>query len=167
MPLEVVACGLRRGPDLEFEYRLEGALGALSWPESVGPLRRDQLWQHTCFEAFLAAPGRPAYCEFNFSPGGAWAAYRFADYRGDRMPLELAQPPRIRVERGVAGARLVASVAAPAVLESLGSPRELELGLSAVIESAEGGVRSYWALRHAPGPPDFHDRRGFTAALAS
>jgi len=128
-------------------------------------VRRDRLWQHTCFEAFLAAPGQPAYCEFNFSPGGAWAAYRFADYRGDPMPLELAQPPRIRVERGAAVARLVASVAAAVVLESLGSPHELELGLSAVIESAEG-ARSYWALRHAPGPPDFHDRRAFTAALS-
>ncbi len=166
LPLELLACGQRRGPELEFEYRLDGALAAVRWPASVGPVRRDQLWQHTCFEAFLAAPGRPAYCEFNFSPGGAWAAYRFAVYRGEPAPLELGSPPRIHVTRRDASARLVASVAAGAVLELLGGSREFELGLSAVIESA-AGARSYWALQHAPGRPDFHDRRAFTAALAS
>ena len=31
----------------------------------------------------------------------------------------------------------------------------LQLGLSAVIEASDGS-HSYWALRHAAGPPDFH-----------
>lgn len=36
----------------------------------------------------------------------------------------------------------------------------LLLGLSAVIEENDGAV-SYWALKHPPGPPDFHDANTF------
>ena len=35
------------------------------------------LWQTTCFEAFLRAPGGEAYREWNFAPSGDWAAYDF------------------------------------------------------------------------------------------
>ena len=38
------------------------------------------------------------------------------------------------------------------------------VGLCAVIEE-EGGVKSYWALRHGDGEPDFHDPACFTANL--
>ncbi len=40
----------------------------------------------------------------------------------------------------------------------------LELALSAVIEQRDGGL-SYWALRHAPGQPDFHHPDGFALTL--
>jgi len=40
----------------------------------------------------------------------------------------------------------------------------LRLGLAAVVEDTRG-VLSYWALRHADGPPDFHDPAGFTLRL--
>jgi hypothetical protein len=39
------------------------------------------------------------------------------------------------------------------------------MGLSAVIEERDG-MLSYWALRHAPGKPDFHRRDGFALELA-
>ena len=39
-----------------------------------------------------------------------------------------------------------------------------QLGLTAVIEE-EGGHRSYWALAHAPGKPDFHAPTCFAATL--
>ena len=40
----------------------------------------------------------------------------------------------------------------------------IEVGLSAVIEE-QGGVLSYWALRHPPGKPDFHHRDSFAMEL--
>lgn len=52
---------------------------------------------------------------------------------------------------------MIVSVQIPAT-----SPR---LGLSAVIEE-KGGALSYWALRHAPGRPDFHHPRAFVRRLA-
>jgi hypothetical protein len=44
------------------------------------------------------------------------------------------------------------------------SAAEARLALSAVIEE-RGGQRSYWALRHPPGPPDFHHPDGFALLL--
>src|SRR3979490_1310679 len=46
------------------------------------------LWQHTCFEAFLAAPGVAGYYEFNFTPTLDWAAYQFTDYRDGMTPAD-------------------------------------------------------------------------------
>ena len=40
----------------------------------------------------------------------------------------------------------------------------LRLGLSAVVEDADGGL-SYWALRHPPGKPDFHHTDAFALQL--
>lgn len=38
------------------------------------------------------------------------------------------------------------------------------MGLSAIIEE-ESGLKSYWALAHASGPPDFHNSACFVATL--
>ena len=39
-----------------------------------------------------------------------------------------------------------------------------QLALTAVIEETNG-VKSYWALKHAPGKPDFHAADGFVVEL--
>ena len=54
-------------------------------PPGVPRIATD-LWRHTCFEAFIAVEGLPAYHEFNFAPSGEWAIYAFAGYR-DGGPL--------------------------------------------------------------------------------
>ena len=41
---------------------------------------------------------------------------------------------------------------------------DLAIGLAAVIEETSGTL-SYWALRHAPGKPDFHHPDAFALAL--
>lgn len=155
-----------RGAVLEFEYSLEGEIEQLRWPASRQPERMDGLWQHTCFEAFLAESGRAGYCEFNFSPSGAWAAYRFAAYRAGMQALDVAQAPCIDVRREANRVRLVAAVMLSAVPELLDWARgaSLELGLAAVLESSSG-QRTYWSVRHAPERADFHDRQGFCARL--
>jgi len=43
-------------------------------------------------------------------------------------------------------------------------PGKLMVGLCAVIEDGPGAL-SYWALRHAPGKPDFHHRAAFALEL--
>jgi hypothetical protein len=63
---------------LHLTYRVEGDIAQLQLPQQKPPARTDGLWRDTCFEAFLRAPGSSAYDEFNFSPSGEWAAYRFA-----------------------------------------------------------------------------------------
>jgi hypothetical protein len=129
------------------------------------PQRRDGLWQHTCFEAFIAAAGSSAYWEFNLSPAGDWNVYRFDDYRaGQRIETAYQQ---VSLDLSCTQALLVLNLHCPlppALLQPLQSGAALELGLTAVLEQP-GGELSYWALNH-PGPePDFHDRRGWSLRL--
>jgi hypothetical protein len=137
---------------LSVRYVLAGDLERLSIPPRAAPTRRDGLWRHTCFELFVGAPGLPAYQEFNFSPSGEWAAYRFSGYREGAEPLDCGAPAIDRRQ----DARELTLDAAVACLAG----GALRLGLSAVVEDEDGGL-SYWALRHAGARPDFHDARSF------
>ena len=59
-------------------------------PEATARVRTDELWRTTCFEAFVRTDG--GYVEYNLSPSGAWAAYRFDGYREGMRGLEIAPP---------------------------------------------------------------------------
>jgi hypothetical protein len=87
----------------------------------------------------------------------------FQDYRQvhDQQASEsLDQPtPVIRVHRGAQSLTLEAELPLLAV-----PTRSLRLGLSAVIEAADGSL-CYWALRHPPGKPDFHHVDAFDLQL--
>jgi hypothetical protein len=135
---------------LAIAFTLEGDIGALRIPAPCPPRVADRLWQHTCCEIFLSAD--PGYREYNFSPSGEWAAYEFRRYR-EGGPVA-ASPPGIQVRRSARRLELTAQIAAS------GS----RVGASAVIEAADGTL-SYWALRHAPGKPDFHHASAFAMEL--
>jgi hypothetical protein len=146
-----------------FRYMLEADPTHVRVPASVAQAgRTDRLWTHTCFEAFIGLPQSPRYLELNFSPSGEWAAYRFESYRDGMAPAELAAPPRLVLRRSAARLELQAEVRLSGT-ELAGSPR-LRIALSTVVEDREGRL-SYWALRHAPGRPDFHHPDSFALAL--
>ena len=126
-------------------------------PRSEQPGRREELWQTTCFEAFVQPEGDSVYQEFNFAPSGDWAAYDFAARREGMAKADLANPPYIRLEDNLSWWGLGATFA-------LEAGRRWALGLSAVIEEADG-TKSYWALAHSGEEPDFHDPACFTARL--
>lgn len=142
------------GEALLLTFEARGDIGRLALPPP-GEGRADELWRSTCFEAFLADAEGDGYVEINLSPSSQWAAYRFTGYREGMKLLQLAEP-EVRV--AIAGERL--SVAAPLAL-TRGARR---LGLSAVVEAADG-TKSYWALAHPPGAPDFHHSSAFTLSL--
>lgn len=150
--------------ELVLEYALEGDIDAIAWPPPAPPLRTDGLWQDTCFEAFLQRPDAPAgYYEFNFSPSGAWAVYRFEAYREGMAACEAALPLALSLRRD--GDRL--ELAATVALQGLDLPGEvsaLRLGLSAVVKDLRGGT-AYWACAHPSDKPDFHHAGGFVCAL--
>ena len=149
------------GPDsLRFQYVLAADPMLIRVPPPVTDgVRTDKLWAHTCFEAFIGFPDIRGYLELNFSPSGQWAAYRFDSYRQGMTPvLEVA--PRLALRRLGETLELQAEV-------QLGSDvvqRQLRIALATVVEDREGRL-SYWALRHAPGRPDFHHPEGFALAL--
>lgn len=141
-------------------YTLTADLAQLRIPETATPSRADDLWRHTCFEAFLQGEDAPAYREFNFSPSGRWQVYAFTDYR-QGGPLEPIPAPTL--ERTDAAGRLALRCNLPA--ETLPKGRQLRLGLAAVMEAADGRL-SYWSLRHPPGKPDFHHTHGLALTLS-
>lgn len=121
------------------------------------PARRDDLWRTTCFEAFIQPDGAESYTEWNFAPSGDWAAYDFTSRRDGMANAEAPAPPYIRVEDNLTWWTLGATIAVPA-------DRPFRLGLTAVIEEAEG-TKSYWALGHGGASPDFHDPACFLVHL--
>ncbi len=81
------------GPDrLVLTYELVGDLSQIMVPVAVPPARTDNLWHHTCLEAFIRAEGAENYIEFNLSPSTAWAAYRFDAYRQGMADLDVPAP---------------------------------------------------------------------------
>ena len=123
----------------------------------------DELWKHTCFEAFIAGQVSTAYCEFNFSPSTEWAVYGFTSYREGMAQLEHALAPQVAVSITDDRIALEAVVQRETLL-GLPGAATLRLGLAAVIERADGGV-SHWALAHPSERPDFHDPTAFVLTM--
>jgi hypothetical protein len=134
------------------------------------PRRADQLWEKTCFEAFIGIPGSPIYWEVNVAPTGDWNIYRFDDYRsGQRRVEEIDQ---LEIKLGVSMNRQdpdhYYSIEFLLSLEELFLERfsefkeksSLDLALSAVLENQDSS-KSYWAIRHCGERPDFHLRESF------
>lgn len=143
---------------LQLRYSLSGVAVGLVLPAAAPAARTDELWRHTCLEAFVILPGEPGYRELNLSPGGPWAAYRFDGYREGMANADIPAP---HVTTNRDGDTLDLSAA-----WTLDLPSDLpwQLAVTAVIEAADGSV-SYWSLRHPAGRPDFHHADGFVLEL--
>ena len=157
----VRAQALRAGDGgLAVAYSIDGDLSKVRIPAPRAPRIGYKLWRHTCCEAFIAVRGEAGYHEFNFSPSGEWAAYAFSAYR-EGAPIDApALNPQIAATRSADRLELSALVD----LAKLSIGGKLSIGLSVVIEQEDGGL-SYWALKHAPGRPDFHHRDAFALEL--
>ena len=149
---------VRRESLLELRYLVTGRVGDVRLPDFTEPRPGDELWQHSCFEAFIRESGSSAYVELNFAPSGEWAASRFDRYRGGRSDAEPA-PLEFETRRGEDSYELRASC-----LLDLPAQAPWQLNLTTIIEEANGG-KSYWALAHPPGKADFHHDDGFVLHL--
>lgn len=143
---------------IRLDFNLAGELDGIVVPPPARPERADELWTTTCFELFLMPDGESGYLEFNLSPSSKWAAYRFGGYRSDRRNLELVEAPRIDLYQSAQGLTLTAIIRLDIM------PSRSSIGLSAVLDHGPAG-KSYWAIRHAAGRPDFHHRDCFAARL--
>lgn len=146
---------------LLLSYVVTGTIGDLLLPQVAAPARADELWRHTCFEAFVKDAAGEAYYEFNFAPSTQWAVYRFNRYRSGMRAATEIEPPQIVGQSAPDRYTLRAALSLPDVL----CDRNLRLGLAAVLEERNGNT-SYWALAHPPGQPDFHRADGFALELA-
>lgn len=145
------------------EHRISGpGMATLALPPpAVKPARRDELWKHTCVEAFFAVADSRRYYEFNGSPSGDWALYQFEDYRQGMQSPPVKTAPRLLIrEKQRDTLRLVWHVPffCGEVLE--------RAGITTILRTApDPGQFSYWALTHAGSRPDFHLRESFSLAL--
>ena len=189
LEVEVARAGARKGGRrIALRFVAKGNVDALRLPHYVSSRKRaDELWRHTCFEAFVRVGGGAPYHEFNLAPSGEWNGYRFDDYRHNMTADRYLDPPGIGTylrrepldpqrRDGLAAAgsdtldrfetpffSLTATLDLERTLLPLDEP--WHLGLSAVIEERNGTI-SYWALSHPPGDPDFHHPDCFALELA-
>ncbi len=157
----VVQVGLQgSGTVLTLVWRLRAEPAHIAWPPAQPAGPADGLWQHTCFEAFVRRDdGSPGYTEFNWSPSGQWACYRFAGERRRSTQDDATTAPLLCFQPLVDGAQLTAQIELPDAGRALEDGIGWRIGLSAVIETADGQL-SYWALHHPADRPDFHHPAG-------
>lgn len=126
-------------------FRVVGDTSRLRIPASAEPGRADELWRTTCCELFVEQSGG-AYLEFNLSPSGQWAAYRFDGYRDGMRDADASVS--VYFEQDNKSFSLEANIRCEL-------PNPTRVGMTAVIEEGDGHIR-YWATGFAPGKPDFH-----------
>jgi hypothetical protein len=149
----------REGGALQVRYVLDAHVPRLRVPAPAAPSRTDELWRHTCFEAFVRPHGTDFYYEINLSPSSQWAMYRFDSYRQGMRSIAAAKAPSISVQSSDIRLELRAVVSLEDLPE-LCDATHLDVALAAVVESADGRS-SYWALRHPAEKPDFHHAESF------
>jgi hypothetical protein len=149
--------------------------------------RGDELWRHTCFEAFVRVGREEGYLEYNLAPSGDFAAYRFERYRQGMVSAaevgssildaqsraEPLAPDRREflkragfdtLERFEPSFFSLKAELSFSNLMGLAVAEPWRLGLSAIVEEMNGRI-SYWALAHPTGKPDFHHPDCFALEL--
>ena len=123
-------------------------------------VRRDGLWDTTCFEAFLGLPGEPRYWEINLAANGDWAVYSFSDYRNGRTDQSQTITPEVQLRRWHHQLRLDASLDLSAWWPPGIGP---DIALTAVLDRGDKGL-SHWAISHPGERADFHQRQAFLSS---
>jgi hypothetical protein len=143
---------------LSIEYRLHGDLTSVAiLPPNPAPTRKFGLWEHTCFEFFIGAPGEPNYWEFNLSPSGDWNVFGLEDYRqGLRAESTFTELP-FKIDLQVDTLSLSGAWDLSKII-----PAECELAIAiATVVKFDRDEISYWALTHKGTEPNFHLRDSF------
>ncbi|MEA5573588.1 DOMON-like domain-containing protein [Calothrix sp. UHCC 0171] len=147
---------------LNIRYALRGNITEVEIPfQSQIPQRKNELWEHTCFEFFIGVKNSPRYWEFNLSPSRDWNVYSFEGYRqGMQSEAALSMLP-FRIQNSADCLELALSFD----LDKIIPPKQdLEVGVTAVIKCKNSQV-SYWALTHCAVEADFHQRDSFLLDL--
>jgi hypothetical protein len=144
---------------LSIHYILAGNLEDIYLPTPINnPTRKDELWQRTCFEFFIAESESSQYWEFNLSPSGDWNVYVMGAYRQVNMREETRiQRLQIQFRKETDCLSLKAAIDLNSII---GRDKPIQAGITSVIQTKEG-KESYWALVHPHREADFHVRESF------
>ena len=148
---------------LAVSYTLKGPLTKLVIPGPADmPTRRENLWEATCLEFFLALQNSIRYWEFNLSPAGHWNIYRFNSYRKVMHAEPAFESLPFSVQRHPDALHISLEFDLTRIIPP--SERTVEAAISAVIRPISGEA-TYWALTHPAAQADFHRRDSFMIAL--
>ncbi len=164
IPLALQCALSRTISHIHIDYQLSGPIDAVRIARSGTGTRRDELWKITCFELFIRA-SENNYLEFNFAPDGGWAYYSFDGYRIGMTSPETATVPPIAFHASDSAAQLSVTLDLTMLPEQFRAI-PWRANLAAVIEEKDGH-KSYWALAHPAGPPDFHDPACFVLEVGA
>ncbi|MBC7397641.1 MAG: hypothetical protein H7333_09385 [Bdellovibrionales bacterium] len=158
---------------IELHYRIKAnskeSFDSIIFPDLLSkPLRQDDLWKSTCFEAFTPARESSAYLEFNGAPNGNWNWYAFRDYRQGMTLVPVVpglMPKQVSISRGETEfeAKWILPFAGvrQGLLSGGAGPNDLgRFGLTVVLSTQE--ATTYWAVEHVGVKPDFHLKASFT-----
>ena len=122
-------------------------------PKIKTPQRSLNLWETTCFEAFILDPQTQIYYELNISPSSEWNLFVFDWIRGPLLEAPLKTPliPQITKTKN----QLRIDIHLPSI-----RPKPMKVGISAVTQGINHTL-DYWALIHCKSNPDFHTLESF------
>ena len=147
---------------LTIHYRLKGNLEKIEIPATEKlPIRKNELWEKTCFELFLGIKDTPIYWEFNLSPSGDWNIYWFGDYRKSMQLEEKFESLPFNILRDSNALYLGLEFNLDGLVSVI---ENLEVSITTVIKTKEGDI-SYWALIHCGNEADFHLRDSFVLEI--
>lgn len=148
------------------DYTIEGLVSQIKIPHAPGaPKRQSQLWEHTCFEAFISFDHQLSYWELNLSPNQSWNFYSLSGYRENLQEIQQLRTISFRKnEMNDKCYHLQVQLDLASLFALQGAPPIFNLGIAAVIEAMDGS-HSYWAIQHFGKKPDFHLRESFLLRL--
>ena len=148
----------RQNTKLKLGYLLQGNLQQIILPTVNNEVKRkDNLWQTTCFEFFLAIFHSRQYWEFNLAPTGDWNVYYFTNYRRGMKPATTFESLPFAVKTNNSTYQLEIEINLRSIIAG---NTFLELAVATVIEDVNHNL-SYWAITHPGTQADFHRRDSF------
>ncbi len=160
--LRITGSIARNSNTLAILYVLRGPLAELVIPSPADiQVRKDVLWEETCFEFFLGVRNSYRYWEFNLSPARHWNVYRFTAYRQDMQEESSYTSLPFSIQKHPDALRLSMELNLDMIVPS---ERGLKVAISTVIKLKDGKV-TYWALTHPGAQADFHHCDSFIIEL--
>ncbi len=153
----------RHGAQLDLRFMGDGVLDQIAWPDDADAEFTDGLWQHTCFEVFVRGNHGASYVEGNFSPSTEYAFYAFSGYREGMTAIRNGDHPCVGIGFGDNQFSVFVTLDMASIAPEFAT-NDWTIGLSAVIETKDGH-KSYHALAHPGGAPDFHHPASFALEL--
>ena len=152
----------RQNQILTIKYKLLGNLTELVIPPLAStPIRKNELWQSTCFEFFLGISNSSHYWEFNLSPTGDWNVYRFTNYRENVQEEMAFSSLSFNLQKQSNSLILNVELDLNKIIQI---DQDLDIAITSVIKSKNNKV-TYWALTHCGSQADFHQRDSFIIQL--